>query len=206
MQAVEFHCAHVNTIKSPQMSAWFNFFHSVRQPNWISPKWLSISCLCDEWLSLPGISEPFSHLLNFQITFWAKCAATHFPKIKMNWKKKKLNENETNIQFIESDFKFGEVLFLLFLINCMRLCYRDRVLSLFLCVCVCVKLYPRKNHIQCLNFGIAARWGPGLVQACHWHSIAQRLLVAVTPWPAFPFIMNSCWHLSPACLLDEEQV
>lgn len=138
MQAVEFHCAHVNTIKSPQMSAWFNFFHSVRQPNWISPKWLSISCLCDEWLSLPGISEPFSHLLNFQITFWAKCAATHFPKIKMNWKKKKLNENETNIQFIESDFKFGEVLFLLFLINCMWLCDRDRVLSLFLCVCVCV--------------------------------------------------------------------
>lgn len=41
-----FHCAYVNGIKSPQMSVWFNFFHSGRQLNWISPKWLSISCLC----------------------------------------------------------------------------------------------------------------------------------------------------------------
>lgn len=42
------------------------------------------------------------------------------------------------------------------------------------------------DHIQLLNFGTEARWGPGLVQACQWHSIAQQLLVAVTLWPAFP--------------------
>lgn len=42
------------------------------------------------------------------------------------------------------------------------------------------------HHIQSLDFGWAARWGTGLAQACQWHSIAQQLLVAMTPWPAFP--------------------
>lgn len=47
VELLELHCVYVNTIKSPpQMSTWFNLFHSGRQLNWISPKWLSISCLC----------------------------------------------------------------------------------------------------------------------------------------------------------------
>lgn len=31
--------------RPPQMSAWFDLFRSGRRPNWISPKWPSISCL-----------------------------------------------------------------------------------------------------------------------------------------------------------------
>lgn len=178
-----FHCAYVNAIKSPQMSVWFNFFHSGRQLNWISPKWLSISCLCVTsgagcWgiqTHSPIYLTPISHLAQ---SVWLSIFEKH----------KSCNVIGEPVLFLHASSCA--------LIDCFKtffcVCLFVRPCRTLCCgySCFCVREYyfyvsPAK-HIQYLNSGIAARWGRGLVQACQWHSIAQQLLVAVTPWPAFP--------------------
>lgn len=159
---MELHCVYVNTIKSPQMSTWFNLFHSGRQLNRISPKWLSISCLCvTSGYGLPGNSDPLSHSLNSHITFNAEQVVAHFSTKKMCGGGVRV-KTESNLRF--SDVKL-EVFFLL---------------NMSTILLSCENIFPLSLH-----YTVTARWGPGPIQACQWHSIPQQLLVAVTSWPAF---------------------
>lgn len=125
--------------------------------------------VCDEWLRLPGNSDPLSHSLNSHITFSTKQVAAHFSKIKKKKKSKnvalKLNIWESNVlfQILSLKFSFFYETYMYFL-----------------------QEYLFSVNRPYLVFCVTARWGPGLIQACQWHSIAQQLLVAVTPWPAFP--------------------
>lgn len=166
---MELHCVYVNTIKSPQMSTWFNLFHSGRQLNWISPKWLSISCLCvTSGYGCRGIQ---THSL-IHLTPISHLAQSKWLHIFQKLKKKKIKKCCIKIKCMRvkhtiSDFEL-EVFFLLW--------------NLY----VFLQEYLFSVSRPYLVFGVTARWGPGLIQACQWHSIAQQLLVAVTPWPAFP--------------------